>query len=153
MHYFRFCICTFALRWKCPNLSGKHLKYVHLKTHWASHTMHQNHAIILCQFNCGKKSFIVLIHLVQTCFVPPNQKLTALYCCTCFVKEVLFVLFPGRNTASGWTGSAPSLESSSVRPMRTIQNSENSSMDHQPLACNNLLYQFAALARYLFTQV
>ena len=42
------------------NLSSKH-KYVHLKTHWASHTMHQNLAIILRQFNYGKNSFILLI--------------------------------------------------------------------------------------------
>ena len=37
-------------------LSSKH-KYVHLKTHWASHTMHQNLAIILRKFNYGKNSF------------------------------------------------------------------------------------------------
>ena len=41
-------------------LSSKH-KYVHLKSSWASHTMHQNLAIILQQFNEGKNSFIVLI--------------------------------------------------------------------------------------------
>ena len=41
-------------------LSSNH-KYVHLKTYWTSHTMHQNLAIILQQFNYGKNSFIVLI--------------------------------------------------------------------------------------------
>ena len=44
-------------------LSSKH-KYIHLKTHWASHTMHQNLAIFLWHFNYGKNSFIVLIHNV-----------------------------------------------------------------------------------------
>ena len=32
-----------------------------LRTHWESHTMHQNLAIILQQFNYSKNSFIVLI--------------------------------------------------------------------------------------------
>ena len=41
-------------------LSSKH-KYVHLKTHWAAHTMHQNLAVILCLFNYSKNRFIVLI--------------------------------------------------------------------------------------------
>ena len=41
-------------------LSSKH-KYVHLKTHWESHTMQINLAVILWQFNYGKNNFIVLI--------------------------------------------------------------------------------------------
>ena len=36
-------------------------KYVHLKTHWASHTIHQNIAVNLWQFTYGKNSFMVLI--------------------------------------------------------------------------------------------
>ena len=58
-------------------LSSKH-KYVHLKTHWASHTMHQNLAVILGLFNYDKNSFIVLIpsckamsHQIET-FIPTN---------------------------------------------------------------------------------
>ena len=45
-------------------LRSKH-KYVHLKTHWASHTMHQNLAVILRQFIYGKNSFIVLIPVMN----------------------------------------------------------------------------------------
>ena len=41
-------------------LSSKH-KYVHLKTHIASQTMHENLAVILGQFDYSKNSFIVLI--------------------------------------------------------------------------------------------
>ena len=41
-------------------LSSKY-KYVNLKTHRASHTVYQNLAIILWQFNYGKSSFIVFI--------------------------------------------------------------------------------------------
>ena len=49
------CNCKFApSRWKCH-------KYVHLKTHWASCTMHQNLAVILQLVNYSKNSFIVLI--------------------------------------------------------------------------------------------
>ena len=33
--------------------SSKH-KYVHLKTQWSTHTMHQNLAVILQQFNYAK---------------------------------------------------------------------------------------------------
>ena len=43
-------------------LSSKH-KYVHLKTHWASHTLHQNLVAIWQWSNYSKNSFIVLIQL------------------------------------------------------------------------------------------
>ena len=65
MHYFDtkcVCICKFApLENDSVLILSSKQKYVHLKTHWASHTLDQNLAIILWQFNYGKNSIIVLI--------------------------------------------------------------------------------------------
>ena len=62
-----------------PILSSKQ-KYVHLKTHWASHTLHQNLAVILWQFDYGKNSFIVLIPTSH------SRSIQTLFCCS---KHVL----------------------------------------------------------------